>query len=115
MTAHVSLFEVHAFVTRGEATADFEAHVSTCDACAARLSSSARRVVSPASAPAEVVTPRLQFALVAFVACLAVLSVRAVARPLPLDASPPEGVHGIAPQAVTQFSTSAEPADSGVR
>jgi|APLak6261679142_1056127.scaffolds.fasta_scaffold00006_67 hypothetical protein len=115
MSPHVSLFEVHAFVTRGEATAEFEAHVSACDVCAGRLSSSARRVVSPASAPAEVVTPRLQVALVAFVACLAVLSVRAVAMPLPLDASPPEGVHGIAPQPVAQFSTSAEPVDSGVR
>lgn len=115
MTAHVSLFEVHAFVTRGEASVDFEAHVSACAHCAGKLSSAARRVVSPAAVPVEVVTPKLQAALVAFVACLAVLLVRAVSVPLPADVSAPEGVHGVAPQSVSRLSMSAEPVDSGVR
>lgn len=117
MNSHVSLFELHAFVTRRESSASFEAHVSACGVCAEKLTTAARRVASPASLPAEVVTPRLQAALVAFVACLAVLLVRAVTLPLPLpsDVSPPEGVHGVAPQSVTRLSMSAEPVDSGVR
>jgi hypothetical protein len=115
MSSHVSLFELHAFVTLGESSAEFEAHVSACAFCAEKLSRSAQRVVSPASLPVEVVTPRLQAALVAFVACLAVLLGRAVTLPLPSDVSPPEGVHGVAPQSVTRLSMSAEPVDSGVR
>lgn len=115
MNSHVSLFELHAFVTRRESSAAFEAHVSACGVCAEKLTTAARRVASPASLPTEVVTPRLQAALVAFVACLAVLLVRAVTLPLPSDVSAPEGVHGIAPQSVATLSMSAEPVDSGVR
>lgn len=115
--SHLSALELHAFVTRAESTPEFEAHVSDCAACAARLSAAARRAVAPVTLVEPVVTPPLQLALVAFMACLAVLLARTVTSP---SAAPelfaPEGVHGVAPVVSVSFPASdAVQVDSGVR
>lgn len=111
---HPSVFELDVFIRRGATSAEFEQHVSACDACASRLSSLARR-----ASPAELVREdpqgrRLQAAAVALAACLAVLLVRTVSLPVESNVAP-EGVHGVAPQQVVMIVAESGPTDSGVR
>ena len=105
------------FVRRGSTSTDFERHVSSCEACALRLSSFARR-----ANPADLVRDepqgrRLQAAAVALAACLAVLLVRTVSvQPLQFEFRAPEGVHGVSSGEVAMVaSADAGPTDSGVR
>ncbi|MFT3713296.1 MAG: hypothetical protein QM817_37045 [Archangium sp.] len=99
MSAHVSVLELHQFVTRGESSAQFEAHVNDCASCARRLSDFARRAVSPVPVlTADDAEPRRLAAFVmAFAACLAVMLVQAIRVPK-FDVTPaaPEGTHGVA-------------------
>lgn len=111
---HPSVFELDVFVRRGATSAEFEQHVSSCDACASRLSSLARR-----ASPAELVREdpqgrRLQAAAVALAACLAVLLVRTVSLPVVPDVAP-EGSHGVPSQQVVMIVAETGPTDSGVR
>ena len=112
--SHPSVFELDVFIRRGATSAAFEQHVSACEACAARLSSLARR-----ASPAELVREdprgkRLQAAAVALAACLAVLLVRTVSLPVETNVAP-EGVHGVAPQQIVMMNVETGPTDSGVR
>jgi hypothetical protein len=126
MSPHVSVLELHHFVTRGESSPDFEAHVSACERCARKLSEFAQRSVAPVPVlAAEDAEPRRLAALVmAFAACLAVMWVQAIRVPK-FDAPPasPEGVHGVArsddprlvESVIFQPVGDSGPSDSGVR
>ncbi len=114
---HPTVFELDGFIRTGSTSAEFERHVSGCDACADRLSRLARR-----ANPAELVRDepearRFQAAAVALAACLAVLLVRTVSvLPMPTDFRAPEGVHGVASQEVSMVvNADVGPSDSGVR
>lgn len=120
--AHPSIFELNGFVRGGSTSDELEAHVSVCDSCAERLAGLARRVASPIALPELELAgsaTRLQAAVVALVACLAVLVVRAapvttVSLPEPRA---PEGIHGIVvdgPPLMISLND-AGPVDSGVR
>jgi hypothetical protein len=118
---HVSVLELHQFVTRGESSPTFEAHVSACAPCAHRLTEFARRSVTPVPVLAADDEPRRLAAVVmAFAACFAVMVVQAMGVPK-FDAPPasPEGVHGVArgddPRLIDPFTfQAASPrADSG--
>lgn len=97
MSFHVSVLELHQFVSRGEGSPEFEAHVSDCSECAARLSAFARRHVPPlARALPDVEEPRrLGAVMMAFAACLMVMVVQSVRIPSVEGPVMPEGVHGI--------------------
>lgn len=113
-STHPSVFELHAFVSRGETSPDFERHVSACASCAARLTSFSARVAAPALVVEPPVERHLRAAGLALVACLAVLVVRTVTLPR-LDGPPPEGVHGVSSgPLLTPLDLDAGPADSGV-
>ena len=116
MSPHPTVFELDVFVRRGATSADFEQHVSACEACATRLSSMAQRA-GPASL---VMDPpegrRLQVAAVALAACLAVLLVRTVSLvPVSNEFIAPEGVHGVASTPIVMIAGDTGPTDSGVR
>lgn len=111
---HPSVFELDVFIRRGATSEEFEAHVSGCDSCAARLSSLARRASPAALVRDDVQGRRLQAAAVALAACLAVLLVRTVSLPVIPDAAP-EGVHGVGTQQVVMMVGDSGPTDSGVR
>lgn len=117
MTTHPTVFELDGFIRSGATSAEFERHVSGCDACADRLLRLARRAGPAALMREEPQGRRLQAAVVALAACLAVLLVRTVpVLPMPSDFRAPEGVHGVAaPQVSMIVSVDAGPADSGVR
>jgi hypothetical protein len=125
VSAHVSVLELHQFVTRGEGSAAFEAHVSACAACAVRLSAFARRHVAPlAVAAPDVEAPhRLAVVVMAFAACLMVMAVQSMRWPRVETAVAPEGVHGVArgddPRLVESMgwagSVDSGAVDSGVR
>ncbi|MDP1829551.1 MAG: hypothetical protein Q8L48_40160 [Archangium sp.] len=121
---HPTLFELDGFVRRGSTSAEFERHVSDCDACAQRLSGLALRADPAALVRDEPSSRRFQAAAVALAACLAVLLVRTVpVLPMPNEARAPEGVHGTTPFApsgvegpdVMMILADAGPTDSGVR
>lgn len=112
--SHPSLFELDGFIRRGDTSADFERHVSACEACAARLTSLARRASPAALVKEDPSGRRLQAAAVALAACLAVLLVRTVSLPAAPDAAP-EGVHGVPSPRVVMMVADTGPTDSGVR
>lgn len=117
MSCHPSLFELSAFVRWGETSPEFEVHVSGCEQCAARLSVAASRTSPPAlfetASSSLTVETRWQFAVVALIACVTVLVARsAPLATLPVELSPPEGVHGVA-TASTMFVSSSERFDDG--
>ena len=111
---HPSVFELDVFIRRGATSAEFEQHVSACDACASRLSSLARRASPAALVREDSQGRRLQTAAVALAACLAVLLVRTVSLPVESNVAP-EGVHGVASQQVVMIVAESGPTDSGVR
>jgi hypothetical protein len=115
--SHPTVFELDVFIRQGSTSAEFERHVSGCDACAARLSRLARRAHPLELTHDEPRGRRLQAAAVALAACLAVLLVRTVSVPsMPTDFRAPEGVHGVASsQGMSMAVADAGPADSGVR
>lgn len=75
---HPSVYELARFVESGHESADFEAHLQTCEACAARLTRLAQRALE-ARGLAEVAVvpsapmPTVMPVLVALFACLCVL------------------------------------------
>lgn len=99
MSAHVSVLDLHQFVTRGESSPHFEQHVNGCASCARKLSDFARRAVSPVPVLTDdAAEPRRLAAFVmAFAACLAVMLVQSIRVPK-FDVTPaaPEGNHGVA-------------------
>ncbi len=114
--SHPSLFELDGFIRQGATSAQFEHHVSSCGACADQLSRLARRAGPLELIRDEPEVRRFQAASVALAACLAVLLVRAVSLPTPVDFRPPEGVHGVGLQEVSMVvSVDAGLTDSGVR
>lgn len=124
--SHVSVLELHQFVTRAESSREFDAHVSACASCAERLSQFARREVAPVTVMEE--EPRRLAALVmAFAACFAVMLVQTIGMPK-FDApeTTPEGTHGVSrsddPRLIESEFFAARPSaidsgavDSGVR
>lgn len=112
--SHPSLFELDVFIRRGDTSAEFEQHVSACEACASRLSSLARRASPAALVSVDPSGRRLQAAAVALAACLAVLLVRTVSLPVVPDVAP-EGVHGVSAPQVMMIVAETGPTDSGVR
>lgn len=116
MSTHPTVFELDVFVRRGATSADFEQHVSGCDACAQRLSSMARRAGPATLVRAEPEGRRLQAAAVALAVCLAVLLVRTVSLPQASNEFvAPEGVHGVASAPIVMIVGDTGPTDSGVR
>ncbi len=116
--SHVTLLELHQFVSRAERSAEFDAHVSTCASCAERLSALSRRAVAPLSVSTSVDDEprRLAMVVMAFAACVAVMAVQSLHLPkLELPAYAPEGVHGVSRLDAPSFLPSGGfEADSGV-
>ena len=114
--SHPSVFELDGFIRQGATSAEFERHVSTCDACADQLSRLARRAGPLELLRDEPEVRRFQAAAVALAACLAVLLVRTVSLQTPVDFRAPEGVHGVGSQEVSLVvPVDAGLSDSGVR
>lgn len=111
--SHVTVLELHQFVTRAESSAEFDSHVSSCAACASKLSAFARRAVAPV--PVEIADEprRLATVVMAFAACVAVMAMQAVPK-FEVPASSPEGVHGVSRSEPRVEAFVFEPADSGV-
>lgn len=72
--SHATRAEVEAFVARGVASGEFEAHVDGCAACAAMLQRRARRAVESAALRPRLLRPETWLPLAAAVALVVLLA-----------------------------------------
>lgn len=98
MNAHPSSLELHDFVRTGRISGALEAHLRGCDACSRKLSGMARRVAGPAVVIEAPPALEVRAGVLALLACVAVLAVRAVHLVPVNEVVAPEGEHGVAVQ-----------------